>query len=641
MPSGPSPLVRGFLSVSSVQYTNQIDAQSTAGALVYADSILAAASGGVAAPPWFAQALQLGLQPITTRLDDIDERLDGIDTCLDSIVTKIDQLMNFASQNHNRTLGDGRPVPFKPVPFPDGSMLSENDDVIAYLITCGKYTLTPLQTPTALTNLAVLDNLSYEELRAYCEGYYPVMPTAMGNTSQSEKSLFQSLLLHDHVPQPPDEACGFMRHRPASASFSPNETDDDSGDYVLLQHAAPGNDSGRDGNFYLIAMVNERNADHVNRVLNRNKDPLIQSARISMGTDRNETLEKALQWDSGPALEDLDPGVQAEGLSRTSRWRAPMDNRVGAGMAIDCLTAEAVQTLHRSVKALLTGGADVVRARTSPAHLGAPPRIVRPRFPDSTSLVEALGRSSTSRIGGEPAGSPRSCARAPARRPSSIVRLPAPNARRSVPLAARPRVPSPPSAPTPSCKLSPFVGGHILRTPRAAAPPLRDGTEGQAGLSVASHHVHAWLWLGLGWVACRRLEREDAGKIVRVGVDVRRCAQRTEHEASAGFSIAPRYDDPRYFRVRVRIYTVFSRSSTPGGKRNARHTSTIGGVRWIGVRGCGGGDVARICGRASPTHARSPIVAARGSIATLRPTRTSHYIPVNGQLGVQMMIAGA
>ncbi|KAJ7875817.1 hypothetical protein B0H13DRAFT_1632501, partial [Mycena leptocephala] len=32
---------------------------------------------------------------------------------------------------------------------------------------------------------------------------------------------------------------------------------------------------GLDGNFYLIAMFNECNADHVNRVLNRNKDPLI------------------------------------------------------------------------------------------------------------------------------------------------------------------------------------------------------------------------------------------------------------------------------------------------------------------------------------------------------------------------------
>ncbi|KAJ7712947.1 hypothetical protein B0H16DRAFT_1479028 [Mycena metata] len=109
-----------------------------------------------AAPPWFADALNLGLNPINTRLDAIEDRLHEIDTRLDNIVTKIDQLTIFASQNHNRTLGDGRPVAFKPVAFPDGSLPSENDN-----------------TPTALTNLAVLDNLSYEELRAYCEAYYP------------------------------------------------------------------------------------------------------------------------------------------------------------------------------------------------------------------------------------------------------------------------------------------------------------------------------------------------------------------------------------------------------------------------------------------------------------------------------------
>ncbi|KAF7339256.1 hypothetical protein MVEN_02003600 [Mycena venus] len=122
-------------ALTAAQYPNQIDAQTTSGALVYAHSILAAASGGAAAPPWFADALQLGLRQITTRLDAIEDRLDGIDTRLNSIDTKIDQLTIFASQNHNRTLGDGRPVPFKPVPFPDGSLPSENDN-----------------TPTALKN---------------------------------------------------------------------------------------------------------------------------------------------------------------------------------------------------------------------------------------------------------------------------------------------------------------------------------------------------------------------------------------------------------------------------------------------------------------------------------------------------------
>ncbi|KAJ7130395.1 hypothetical protein C8R44DRAFT_775477 [Mycena epipterygia] len=52
---------------------------------------------------------------------------------------------------------------------------------------------------------------------------------------------------------------------------------------------------GMDGNFYLIAMFNERNADHLNRVLDP-EDPLIQSARISMGVDQTPALEDTLQW---------------------------------------------------------------------------------------------------------------------------------------------------------------------------------------------------------------------------------------------------------------------------------------------------------------------------------------------------------
>ncbi|KAJ6474747.1 hypothetical protein C8R45DRAFT_381826 [Mycena sanguinolenta] len=53
---------------------------------------------------------------------------------------------------------------------------------------------------------------------------------------------------------------------------------------------------GVDGNFYLIAMFNERDADHLNRVLDVAGDPLIQSARICMGVDLDPTLEDTLQW---------------------------------------------------------------------------------------------------------------------------------------------------------------------------------------------------------------------------------------------------------------------------------------------------------------------------------------------------------
>ncbi|KAJ6610854.1 hypothetical protein B0H10DRAFT_401643 [Mycena sp. CBHHK59/15] len=82
-----------LLSPSNIfaeQYPGQIDKQTTVGALVYADSILAAASGGVAAPLWFAQAMRLALQPTNTRLDGIDRRLDGIDGRLDGIDARID-----------------------------------------------------------------------------------------------------------------------------------------------------------------------------------------------------------------------------------------------------------------------------------------------------------------------------------------------------------------------------------------------------------------------------------------------------------------------------------------------------------------------------------------------------------------------
>ncbi|KAJ7829485.1 hypothetical protein B0H14DRAFT_3465658 [Mycena olivaceomarginata] len=68
---------------------------------------------------------------------------------------------------------------------------------------------------------------------------------------------------------------------------------------------------------------------------------------------------------------------------------------------------------HGSSLVRRTGGADVVRARTSPARLGAPPRIVRPRFPDSTRLAEALARSSTSRIVGESASTHAVCVSLP------------------------------------------------------------------------------------------------------------------------------------------------------------------------------------------------------------------------------------
>ncbi|KAJ7100349.1 hypothetical protein C8R44DRAFT_809712 [Mycena epipterygia] len=51
-----------------------------------------------------------------------------------------------------------------------------------------------------------------------------------------------------------------------------------------------------DGNFYLIAMFNKPNANHLTRVRDLVEDPLIKSARVAMGVDQDESVEKTLQW---------------------------------------------------------------------------------------------------------------------------------------------------------------------------------------------------------------------------------------------------------------------------------------------------------------------------------------------------------
>ncbi|KAJ7230580.1 hypothetical protein GGX14DRAFT_343673, partial [Mycena pura] len=53
---------------------------------------------------------------------------------------------------------------------------------------------------------------------------------------------------------------------------------------------------GLDGNFYLIVMFNEPDANHIARVGNLAQDPLIECARRSMGVDQDKSLEKTLQW---------------------------------------------------------------------------------------------------------------------------------------------------------------------------------------------------------------------------------------------------------------------------------------------------------------------------------------------------------
>ncbi|KAJ7264436.1 hypothetical protein B0H12DRAFT_227451 [Mycena haematopus] len=53
---------------------------------------------------------------------------------------------------------------------------------------------------------------------------------------------------------------------------------------------------GLNGNFYLIAMFNDPDADHLNRILDVAGDPLIQAARICLGVKEDPSLESTLQW---------------------------------------------------------------------------------------------------------------------------------------------------------------------------------------------------------------------------------------------------------------------------------------------------------------------------------------------------------
>ena len=125
-------------NVAAEKYPGQIDEASTAKALIYADSILGAASGGgelfmsyarffspqapAAAPSWFAPALHAQLDVrfnqmetrfnqvdtrldhinmrfnvINARLDDIETHLDDIDTSLGGIDTHLDEIKAVAA----------------------------------------------------------------------------------------------------------------------------------------------------------------------------------------------------------------------------------------------------------------------------------------------------------------------------------------------------------------------------------------------------------------------------------------------------------------------------------------------------------------------------------------------------------------
>ena len=101
-------------NVAAEKYPGQIDEASTAKALIYADSILGAASGGgelfmsyarffspqapAAAPSWFAPALHAQLDvrfnQMETRFNQVDTRLNQMDTRLNTRLDHINMRFN-------------------------------------------------------------------------------------------------------------------------------------------------------------------------------------------------------------------------------------------------------------------------------------------------------------------------------------------------------------------------------------------------------------------------------------------------------------------------------------------------------------------------------------------------------------------
>ncbi|KAJ7844055.1 hypothetical protein B0H13DRAFT_2097163 [Mycena leptocephala] len=214
-------------------------------------------------------------------------------------------------------------------------------------------------------------------------------------------------------------------------------------------------------------------------------------------------------------------------------------NRSKKSTPLLCARSRWERAAHGSSLVRRAGGADVVRARASPARLGAPPRIVRPRLPDSTRLAEALARSSTSRIVGESANTQAVCVSLP--RDKDLIG--------SVPqvlpalVCSCTRASSITTSAFASKCARPSSQSLGVATPRAAAPPLRGGREGQAGLSAASHHMMsclalAWAWALAGGVleageGGRGEDRAGAEVYGRKGgwVEARDIARRTEDGA--------------------------------------------------------------------------------------------------------------
>ncbi|KAJ6466217.1 hypothetical protein C8R45DRAFT_483591 [Mycena sanguinolenta] len=109
-----------------------------------------------AVPAWFSDGLSNALGPIIARLDNVEKEMSSLKNEMSSLKNEISTLKRSlltttvaTSKLHNMTAGKGAITQYLPVPFPDGSMPSEN----------------------ALTSLESIQQLSNEELECYLRAY--------------------------------------------------------------------------------------------------------------------------------------------------------------------------------------------------------------------------------------------------------------------------------------------------------------------------------------------------------------------------------------------------------------------------------------------------------------------------------------
>ncbi|KAJ7499447.1 hypothetical protein FB451DRAFT_1205473 [Mycena latifolia] len=87
-----------------------------------------------------------------------------------------------------------------------------------------------------------------------------------------------------------------------------------------------------DGNYYLVAMFNTRNCDHLRRIRDMATDQLIQSARVSMGVDQDPALEETLQWFRFP-LNWLQAEANQREVERLKKLESELDDKSASDSA--------------------------------------------------------------------------------------------------------------------------------------------------------------------------------------------------------------------------------------------------------------------------------------------------------------------